>query len=82
MKTQLGYYCYNSFSHKNSDFEQLEFEVFIEVWFWLYDATLTANGNLLQNAKRECIISLVVKEKFGKNVKNSRNIMETIVDSI
>ena len=53
MKTQLGYYCYNSFSHKNSDFEQLEFEVFIEVWFWLYDATLTANGNLLQNAKRE-----------------------------
>ena len=34
-------------------FGRLEFEIFIEVWFWLYGVTLMANDNLLQKAKRE-----------------------------
>ena len=34
MKTQLGYYCYNSFPHKTFRIEK--FKIFIELWLWLY----------------------------------------------
>ena len=36
-----------AFLTKLSEFVGLEVEIFIEVWFWLYGATLMANGNLL-----------------------------------
>ena len=42
-----------AFLTKLSEFRGFEFEIFIEVWFWLYGATLIASGNLLLNAKRE-----------------------------
>ena len=45
-------YC-SLFITRLSEFGRLEFEDFIEVWFWLYGATLKANGNILQNSKRK-----------------------------
>lgn len=38
---------------KLSEFGSLEFEICIEVWFWINGSILTTNGNLLQNAKHE-----------------------------
>ena len=49
----MGITVVAAFLTKLSEFARLEFEVLIEIWFWLYGATLMANGNLLRNAKRE-----------------------------
>ena len=54
MKTQLGDITFTApFITKLSEFGRLKFEIFIEIWFWLYDATLMSNDTLLRNAKRE-----------------------------
>ena len=42
-----------AFLTKHFEFGRLDVEIFIEVWFWLYRATLMATGNLLWNAKCE-----------------------------
>ena len=52
-KHNLGITVIPAFLTKNPEFGRLEVEIFIEIWFWLNSATLTANGNLLWNAKRE-----------------------------
>ena len=49
----MGITVITAFFTKLSEFGGREVEIFIEVWFWLYGATLMANGNLLWNAKRE-----------------------------
>ena len=43
----MGITVISAFLTKLSEFGRLEVEIVIEVWFWLYDATLMANGNLL-----------------------------------
>ena len=53
VEIQLGYYCYSSFSHKTFWIWKAWFEIFIEVWFWLYGVALMANDNLLRKAKRK-----------------------------
>ena len=55
MKIQhnLGITVITAFFTKLSEFGGHEVEIFIEVWFCLYGATLMAKGNLLWNAKRE-----------------------------
>ena len=42
-----------AFRTKHFQFGRLEFEILIEVWFWLYDVEFMANGNLLRKPKRE-----------------------------
>ena len=37
------------------NFTQFYSQIFIEIWFWLYDATHMANCNLLSNAKHEML---------------------------
>ena len=49
----MGITVITAFFTKLSEFRGREVEIFIDVWFWLYGATLMANGNLLWNAKRE-----------------------------
>ena len=54
MKTQLGDIAFTApFITKLFEFGRFEFEIFIDIWFWLYDATLMSNDTLLRNAKRE-----------------------------
>ena len=43
----MGITVITAFLTKISECGGLEVEIFIEVWFWLYGATLMANGNLL-----------------------------------
>ena len=50
---------------------QHEFNVFIEVWFWLYDATHMANDNLLRNAELE---TLRYQTQFKLETANRRGI--------
>ena len=52
-KRNLDITIMTAFLTKLFAFGRLEFEIFIEVWFWLYGVTLMANDNLLQKAKRE-----------------------------
>ena len=42
-----------AFLTRRFEFGRLEFEIFTEVWFWLYGVALMANDNLLRKAKRE-----------------------------
>ena len=43
----MGINVITAFLTKISECGGLEVEIFIEAWFWLYGATLMANGNLL-----------------------------------
>ena len=51
----MGISVITAFLTKLSEFRGLEVEIFVEVWFWLYGATLMANDNLLRtpNMKRD-----------------------------
>ena len=60
-----------AFLTKLSEFGGLEFELSIEVWFWLHGTTLMANGNLLRNAKRE---TLRYQTQFKFQTANRREI--------
>ena len=42
-----------AFLTRRFEFGRLGFEIFTEVWFWLYGVALMANDNLLRKAKRE-----------------------------
>ena len=44
-----------AFLTKHFEFGRLYVKIFIEVWFWLYRATLMATSSLLWNAKRETL---------------------------
>ena len=61
----------NGFLTKLSEFGGLEIGIFIEVWFWLYGATLMANGNLLWNAKRE---TWLYQTQFNLQTANRRQV--------
>ena len=43
----MGITVITAFFTKLSEFGGFEVEIFIEVWFWLYGATLMVNGNFL-----------------------------------